>query len=406
MSEDAGSVERELGPDLGTDAEPYDEADPGAGLPFDEEPHPRGRRRAPRRRRRLSGCLALIVALAVLGGAAWFGGTWAYDRLESFLGDAPDYPGPGTGSVLVQVEQGATSTAIGRALKDADVVKSVDAFTAAAVANPQSRNIQVGYYELRHQMKAADALAVLVDPKNLVQAKVTIPEGSRVKDVVRIVSDKTDITAKQLKAALAKPDAIGLPPEANGKPEGYLYPATYAVVPGQTAEELLRQMVAKTKSVETELDIAARAKALGYTPQQAMTMASILEYEGSRSADLPKIARVFYNRLDQGMALQSDATVAFANNLSGTVWTTQAQRDNPSPYNTYVHTGLPPGPIGSPGEKTLEAALNPADGDWLYFVPINLETGETAFAATFAEHQSNVNKLRAWCRSTNSPNCD
>jgi UPF0755 protein len=137
-----------------------------------------------------------------------------------------------------------------------------------------------------------------------------------------------------------------------------------------------------------------------------MTLASILEYEGSRPEDLDKIARVFYNRLDEGMALQSDATVAYANNLQGTVWTTQEQRDNPSPYNTYVHPGLPPGPIGSPGQKTLEAALNPADGDWLYFVPINLKTGETAFAETFAEHQANVAKLKDWCRETDSPNCD
>ncbi len=105
------------------------------------------------------------------------------------------------------------------------------------------------------------------------------------------------------------------------------------------------------------------------------------------------------------MALQSDATVAYANHLEGTVWTTQAQRDNPSPYNTYVHTGLPPGPIGSPGEKTIEAALGPAQGDWLYFVPINLDTGETAFAATFAEHQANVAKLKDWCRRNDSPNC-
>lgn len=455
MSDDARSdAEHELGPDLGTGRDddlglPFAEEsyaeesyagesyaqdaytqDAYADEPYSEEsyaedqyaqesyadesyadgPPPAGRsrgsRRAERPRRRLSGCLALLVALVVVAGLAWLGGTWAYDRLETMLGDPPDYAGPGSGSVLIQVEEGATSTAIGRSLKEAGVVKSVDAFTAAAVANPQSRSIQVGYYQLRKQMKAADALTVLVDPKNLVQAKVTIPEGSRVKDVVRIVSKKTEITAKQLKAALAQPKSIGLPPDADGEAEGYLYPATYVVVPGQSAEELLGQMVAKTKAVEADLDIAARAKALGYTPRQMMTMASILEYEGSRSADLPKIARVFYNRLDKGMALQSDATVAYANNLSGTVWTTQAQRDNPSPYNTYVHTGLPPGPIGSPGEKTMEAALNPASGDWLFFVPIDLETGETAFAATFAEHQANVAKLRDWCRTTNSPNCD
>jgi UPF0755 protein len=231
---------------------------------------------------------------------------------------------------------------------------------------------------------------VLVNPKNLIQARVTVPEGSRIKDVTKAIVKHTDITAAQVRAALSKPAALGLPASAGGRVEGYLFPATYSVVPGETAQQLLKQMVAKTVEVTKSLDLDARASALGYSPEQVLTMASILEYEGSRKADLPKIARVFYNRLDDGMALQSDATVAYANNLSGTVWTTQAQRDNPSPYNTYVHTGLPPGPIGSPGERTLEAALNPAQGDWLYFVPINLETGETAFASTLAEHNANV----------------
>jgi len=275
------------------------------------------------------------------------------------------------------------------------------AFTAAG-ADERSRNIQVGFYELKKQMKASDALAILVNPKNLLQARLTIPEGYRVKDIVKAIAAKTDITAAQAQKALKDTQALGLPPEAKGNVEGYLFPATYNVVPGETAEQLLRQMVAKTVAVEKQLDLATKAKALGFTPEQILTVASILEYEGSRAEDYPKIARAIYNRLDKGMAIQSDATVAYANNLEGTVWTTQAQRDNPSPYNTYVHTGLPPGPIGSPGEKTIEAALNPAEGPWLYWLVVNLRTGETRFNTTYDGHLKDKAVLQQYCKTSDA----
>jgi UPF0755 protein len=178
------------------------------------------------------------------------------------------------------------------------------------------------------------------------------------------------------------------------------------VAPGETATDLLKQMVAKAVQVQDSLDLTAGAAKVGLTPEQVVTMASLLQWEGKRSHDLPKIARVFYNRLAKPMRLQSDATVAYANGSTGTVWSTQEQLNNPSPYNTYQHDGLPPGPIGSPGEEALKVALNPADGPWLYFVPINLETGETVFTTTLDEHNTAVRQLQAWCAETKSPNCN
>jgi len=361
-----------------------------------------GRRAARSSRGRFRSCLPMLVVLVLVLAAAWFGGGWAVDRVKTLIGDNPDYAGPGSGSVVIEVKEGETAAMIGRDLKAAGVVKSVGAFTDAAVADERSRSIQVGFYELKKQMKASDALAVLVDPKNLIQARVTIPEGYRVKDIVKAIDAKTDITTQQVTAALKNPEALGLPAAAGGKIEGYLFPATYTVVPGETAKQLLTQMVAKTLAVQKDLDLAAKAQTLGYTTEEIMTIASILEYEGSRDQDYPKIARAIYNRLDQGMALQSDATVAYANNLSGTVWTTQAQRDNPSPYNTYVHTGLPPGPIGSPGEKTLEAALNPAEGPWLYWLVVNLRTGETRFNTTLAGHNQDKAVLDEYCKTSDA----
>lgn len=349
---------------------------------------------------KLVGLLIAVVTVVVLAVVGFVG-----LRVAGLIGGGADYSGPGYGSVTIQVHSGDTASAIGRTLQQADVVKSAEAFVSAAKSNAASRNIQVGYYVLKYKMRAKDALAILINPKNLVQAKVTVIEGERVEKIITDVVARTKITEKDLRAALAAPAAIGLPSEAEGNPEGYLYPATYLVTPGETAAQLLSEMVARAKAEYTQLNVDAGAAALGLTPHQLITMASLLEYEGKRPQDLPKIARVFYNRLAAKMPLQSDATVAFANNLSGTVWTNAAQRNNPSPYNTYVHPGLPPGPIGSPGEVAIQAALNPAAGPWLYFAPINLDTGETAFATTYAEHQANVAKLNAWCAQTKSPLC-
>ncbi|MFL6022596.1 MAG: endolytic transglycosylase MltG [Marmoricola sp.] len=380
--------------------EPDDHAEPTAQ---ERVQLPRaGSRRAETSSRTPRGCIPMLLVLVVILGGGYLGGGWAVDKVKSLVGVASDYSGPGSGSVVVQVHPGDSSTAIAQSLKAAGVVKSVEAFTDAARGDSRSRGIQVGYYQLKKQMKATDALAVLLNPKNQVQALVVVPEGYRLQEILKAIVKKTDITAAQLNAALKNPAALGLPASAGGKVEGYLFPATYSVVPGETASELLKQMIAKTKEVTASLDLDVRAKALGYTPEQILTIASILEYEGSRDQDYPKIARAIYNRLDKRMALQSDATVAYANNLTGTVYTTAEQRQIDSPYNTYKNPGLPPGPIGSPGQKTIEAALHPATGNWLYWVVVNLKTGETRFNDTFAGHQQDVEAFRQYCKTSDA----
>ena len=137
---------------------------------------------------------------------------------------------------------------------------------------------------------------------------------------------------------------------------------------------------------------------MGLTPEQVMTVASILEYEANRSADYPKVARVLYNRLDQKMPLQLDSTVSYISKRKGDVFTTAAERASPSLYNTYKHQGLPPGPIGSPGEATIKAALSPAKGTWLFFVP-DYANKSTTFSTTLAQHNKAVEKLQKYCRS-------
>ncbi|MGN6252802.1 MAG: endolytic transglycosylase MltG [Marmoricola sp.] len=357
------------------------------------------RRRADRPRR---GCLPLLVAAVVVVALVAVLAAFGMHRLQGLFQGPADYAGPGTGSVVVKVQEGDSAAAIGRTLKAQGVVKSVQAFTDAARSDSASAGIQVGTYQLKRQMAAADALHVLEDPANLVQSAVVVPEGARVRDIVKTIVAKTDITRAALVAALSHPSRIGLPAEAKGNPEGYLYPATYAVQPGESAVELLRQMVDKTVQEHRQLGVAAGARKLGLTPEQLVTVASILEYEASRDQDYPKVARAIYNRLQAGMPLQSDATVSYAAGVSGQIWTTEAQRSNSSPYNTYQHTGLPPGPIGSPGKTTLEAAMHPTPGPWLYWVVVNLRTGETVFSTTYADHQKAVARFRQYCTTSDA----
>lgn len=319
--------------------------------------------------------LAMVVG-ALLYGVLRFTGMTG--------GGAADYAGAGTGSVEVIVPPGATGVQIGETLEDAGVVKTAEAFYQESLRDKRSSMIQPGTFRLRQQMSSEAAMDALLNRANRVETNIVIPEGSRVGEIVEAISKGSDISEDSLEAALDDPSSLNLPAEANGNPEGYLFPATYAVDDGMTATDLLRQMVAQTVKVEKELNIEERAKALDLTPEEVLTVASILEYEARRDEDYPKVARVLYNRLDEGIPLQLDSTVSYVSKREGDVWTTSDERADPSEYNTYQHIGLPPGPIGSPGRKTIEAALNPVDGSWLYFFAD--KQGVTHFNQSFAAH--------------------
>ena len=346
---------------------------------------PTGGRGRPSVFRRL---LVIVLALAVIGG----GVAVAYKALrpvvEGFL-ESNDYPGPGTGEVNVTVDEGARGSAIAKALVDQDVVKSSKAFIEAANDNPKSAGIQPGIYTLKKQMKASDALAVLVDPKNRVITRVVIPEGLWADEIYARLSQASGIPIAEYSAAAKKVDELGLPPSARGNIEGYLFPASYEFPPSTSALDQLKEMVTEsTKRLET----------LGITPDQmerVVTVASLVEGEAKTDGDRAKVARVVENRLAQNMSLGLDSTVNYIFRKRGVP--TQEMLDNRSPYNTRRFPGLPPGPISNPGEGALKAAANPAAGPWLFFVTVNLDTGETKFAATYAEHQRYVAEFQKWC---------
>lgn len=377
----------------------------------DDAPYEPGGRRRARKRRSVPGCIAVLVALAVIVGGFYFVVSWGIDTVRDQFESAPDYPGPGRGKVVFEVEQGDTVAEMGRNLKAAGVVESVDAFTNAAIANPDSSQIQFGFYQLKKEMAAEDVVEILVDPANLVKNTVTIPEGYSVDQIVETLAENTDFKAKDFEKVLADPGQLGLPDYAEGNPEGYLFPATYDFGPNDDPKRMLSAMVDRWKQAAEDADLEARAAELGYTPHELMTVASLVEAEG-RGDDMPNISRVIYNRIenpDNGVTnglLQIDAAVNYALGRSGVTRLTQEEIDSvaDSPYNTYTQVGLPPGPIEAPGDAAIQAAANPADGDWLFYVTVNLKTGETKFTESYDEFLQFKAELDEYC-ATQSDRC-
>jgi len=355
----------------------------------------RGRARAQRERqkRRRRSIWVLVVALVLVVGAGYV----VSELVGGFFGGGSgneagveDYPGPGHPAARVVVAQGDTGAAMAHTLQVAGVVATEKAFNRAYAANPDALSIQPGTYNLLLEMKASDAVAALLNPASRATMGVTIPEGLTTKQILAKINDVALIPLDELNAAVADPASIGLPAEAGGNVEGWLFPATYPVEPGATAASVLQQMTAKTVEVLT---------AKGVPNDQWETVlnkASIVEREGKLPEDRPKIARAIENRLDKQMALQIDATVAYGLGISGTELTTEMTKDPSNPYNTYKHTGLPPTPISSPGEASIDAVLNPEPGDWLFWVTVNLDTGETLFANNYDDQKLNEAKLREW----------
>lgn len=350
-----------------------------------------------KRPRRLRGCFAGLIAFAIvvaLGAVVYVKGV---DAIRGWISGPADYQGNGHGSVIVRVRPGDTASDIAATLVKAHVVESEQAFTDAARDNARSRTIEVGYYRMRLQMSGSAALALMLQPSSRVDTTLTIPEGMRADEIVASIAAHTAISKAKLQAALADPKALGLPSYANGDVEGYLYPATYTITPGTTAIGLLRSMVARFNQEAAQIHLAQGAKALHMTPGQIVNVASLVQAEASRPQDMPKVARVVDNRLKAPMMLQFDSTLHYAVDSRGVVATSKKLRELKTPYNTYIHYGLPPTPIDSPGEASLEAALHPTPGSWLYFVTVNLATGETKFATTFAQQEANEQLYHEYC---------
>jgi uncharacterized YceG family protein len=358
------------------------------GEPIPVAPYDRRGNRGPRRRRPLAILISLVVLAGIVVGIVVGG-----QRLLGMITpSAQDFHGQGTGSVQIRVQEGDTLSDIARAMVTANVIASEPPFVKAANAHADATNVQPGVYTLHKQMSGEAALALLLNTKESLLSRLTLPEGLTATATLAKIAASTNTPIAALRAAAADPVAIGLPAYAHGKIEGFLFPSTYDFDPGTPAVEMLRQMVAHTAQALDKLQVPDNQRLV------VLTKASIVQAEAGSVDDMGKVARVLQNRLTDGMPLQLDTTVNYANGKSG-VTTTSRDRRNPSPYNTYLHAGLPPGAISNPGMEALQAVLNPTPGDWRFFVVVDPQTGDTRFARTAAEHQQNVLLFQQWLRA-------
>jgi UPF0755 protein len=262
------------------------------------------------------------------------------------------------------------------------VVASSAAFTDAANANAQSKNIQPGSYVLKQHMSAKLAVLALLDPASRnANADVVITEGATILDVESRLEKVLGTSQHQaIVAAAGKASELGLPVNYGklpNSPEGFLYPATYTFDPGTSAESALQKMVSRFIEQDRTSGFATAAKKLGVTPYEALIVASIAQAKA-------------------GMPLQIDATSAYAGKLQGLDPAKVIYAQINSPYNTYQNSGLPPTPIGNPGASAMDAAVNPAAGNWLYYV-----NGDKAGNLAFFHAAVAFAKAVATCRANN-----
>lgn len=329
------------------------------------------------------------VAVAVLAAAA-VGAVglvaWAEQELERPLG---------SDIVELVIERGAPMTAILEQLAAANVVGNPLLARLYLDYRRPGEALQAGEYRFEQPMSTVEALDRVIRGE-VVAYPVTVVEGLTLQETAEHLASEGFGDLDAFLLAMSSPALIAdLDPAAESL-EGYLFPDTYAFPRGTGEAEIVEAMVRNfRRRVEDHLDAAAGH---GLDPRSLVTLASIVEKEAGAIEERPLVSAVFHNRLDRGIGLYADPTIIYALKLAG-VWDGNLRRPDlelDSPYNTYVHPGLPPGPICSPGEHSLRAAARPADVPYLYFVSRN--DGTHVFAETLAEHNRNVARwqVRYW----------
>jgi UPF0755 protein len=336
------------------------------------------------RRRILVGFLTFIVIF--VGVTAYANKGYIRSAFEQLQGN--DFPGPGSGEVLISVANGDTGEVIAKQLVEAGVVKNFrTTYQLIIDLNP---TFYPGVFKLKKEMRSSDAINALTNQASAHLEKTTIKEGLRSSVLFGVLAESTGIAVSDFQALFSKPSEFGLSSNLPNL-EGYLFPATYTFAPGSSAKQILQQMVDR---------MSQEVEAFGIEPKkvhEVLTLASVIQKEARIKEDFYKVSRTFLNRIEQGMHLQSDATVSYG--VGGnTVSTSKSDRSNKNGYNTYLNPGLPVGPISAPGSVAIDAALHPAVGKWLYFCTINLETGETLFSETYSQHEKAVALWQAWMR--------
>lgn len=371
------------------------------------------------RKRRVTRGLSLTALIVVLIGAVFLGSKlW-----HTMSGSANDYAGDGVADIVIQVHDGDSTTAIGKTLLDHKVVATVKAFVDAAHENEAISAIQPGFYKVRTEIPAANAVERLADPESRV-GKLTIPEGRQLDDTAEVRTNAVTegiftlisqascveldgkqrcVPVEELRkaaqtapaAALAVPDWAAAPvaamPNDHRRLEGLIAPGTWNVDPAASPQDILATLIAGSAALYTQGGLLDTAAAMQLSPYQILTVGSLVQRE-AKPQDFDKVARVIYNRLAEHRKLEFDSTVNYPLDRQE-VATTDDDRAQTTPWNTYMKQGLPQTPICSPGTDALAAAEHPAAGDWLYFVTIDMQ-GTTLFTRDYDEHLANIEQAQ------------
>ncbi len=310
---------------------------------------------------------ASLLAVAIITGSLFL--------IRSHVSTSPDFVATySSQSLIIEVPAGATGSDIANLLAKAGIIKSFSAFFKLAVSDSRSSQVAPGAHRLDVGICAKCALDQLLDAKRIPNL-VKVAEGAWSSE---IMSDLVSKGWKKSNVEVALTH-ISIPSVFSGS-EGVLFPAQYSFASGTSAAAVLQAMANRFASEATSSGITSGTSE--FSPMALLTIASIIQAEGD-AADFAKISRVIRNRLKLGMQLQLDTTVHYILKSRGHVFLSTAATQVASPYNTYRHFGLPPGPIGNPGKAAMVAAVNPAQGDWIYFITV--KPGDTRFTQSDKE---------------------
>jgi UPF0755 protein len=325
-----------------------------------------------------------LVALAVIAGLGV--AATLYKRTSE------PYKGYESAEQFVLIEPGSGTRAIGQRLIEAGVVRNEPTFRAALWRTGRARNLQAGEFRFDRPMTPTEVIEKIARG-DVYNRRITFPEGLTVQEMARLYEQQGFGKAAAFIEGTRDTGAVrDIDPSANDL-EGYLFPETYSMPRDTSAARLVQLMVERFRQLFTP-EMQQAGQALGLTPRQVVTLASLVEKETAVPAERPVVAGVYLNRLRIGMGMQADPTVIYALQRAGR-YDGNLRRDDlsfDSPYNTYRYPGLPPGPIASPGLASLQATVAPAQVDYLYFVSRN--DGSHVFARTLAEHNENVREYQ------------
>jgi len=324
-----------------------------------------------RNNQNIEGMRRLLVSMVLI-----FALTLGIFTVRSQNSSAPDYPFAqlmdGSPEVVIDIPKGATGSQIAQILFENGVVKSASSYFQTAVGDERSQQVAPGSHRINLEISAEQALEQLLDPSRIPNL-LKVFEGEWKSEVGQslVAYGFTQLEVEKAFRSVVLPKGFA-------NVEGLLFPAQYTFEKDTSSLEVIQQMINRFKSDDWAQQILTYKN--GFTPLEMLTIASIIQAEGETKA-FTKVSRVIFNRLEKGMPLQMDATVHYVQKSRGNIFLSTRSTLINSPYNTYRNRGLPPGPIGNPGSAAMSAAIDPADGDWLYFITVAPE--DTRFTASF-----------------------